>query len=133
MTSQCQANMQAAMMPGGTKNYGILCPCLCQLNHSTFYGMSTTPNCATGSNADMTIEEDWLYCSYGSCACASSPRNSNQYPGQTSCSCSDSTKQGSHSGGSCRPPLDCQSDNNCVGMYFLLAAAYLIVPPCFMN
>ena len=95
-------------------DYGLQCPCFCELTHAQFYGFPTTPNCATSTSADMTIEEHWIFCNYGHCPCASAPRSSST--GGSYCKCSDAAQMNGHvPGTACKAPLSCTSNNNCPG------------------
>lgn len=115
MSASCQSAMGAALASStAPSDYGLQCPCFCELTHAQFYGFPTTPNCATSTSADMTIEEHWIFCNYGHCPCASAPRSSST--GGSYCKCSDAAQMNGHvPGTACKAPLSCTSNNNCPG------------------
>ena len=122
MSTTCRTTMGASLAgtppnspPSPPSLYQDHCPCMCELSHGQFYGFPTVPNCATSSNSDMTVEETFLFCSYGHCACAGALRTSTA--GGSACGCSDPTRMGTHvMGTACKAPLTCTNDNNCPGI-----------------
>merc|ERR1719230_1372183 len=89
--------MQAMLSGQSDFSYAAGCPCFCELTHSDFYSPpqpyeTVSPNCAAQTDSSVTLEEIYIYCNYGYCACAANPRTSST--GGSSCSCTDSSKMG---------------------------------------